>query len=105
MKDVRAMTSRQLIIAAFALLTSLGLASRSQALECPMPQNTTEIGVIREPASEIARLSNLLAAGDLGNRISEIISDLRAKYPSVGSDELVNYLMTAYCPVVNGLSD
>ncbi len=51
-----------------------------------------------------SRLPESLAAGDLGNRISEIISDLRAKYPSVGSDELVNYLMTAYCPVVNGLS-
>jgi len=98
------MTARRLIVAALTLLASLGLAARSQAIDCPTPQTATQSGVIKEPASEITRLSNLLASGDLGNRIAEIIGELRAKYPSVGSDELVNYLMTAYCPVVNGMA-
>jgi len=43
-------------------------------------------------------------SGHRCNRISEIIGELRAKYPPVESDELVNYLMTAYCPVVNGMA-
>jgi hypothetical protein len=33
-----------------------------------------------------------------------IVSDLRARYPGVENAELVNYLVTAYCPIVARLS-
>jgi hypothetical protein len=40
----------------------------------------------------------------LGNRIPVLVRVLRSRHPDVPSGELVNYLVTAYCPVVSGLT-
>ncbi len=42
----------------------------------------------------------LLAGGASGNVVSEIIFNLRKKYPKVANAEILNYLTTAYCPIV-----
>lgn len=99
----------QALLAGFALLALVGWtgAGVALALECPEPQTAASAGILDEPEAEIDELSRLLASGDVESRISEIIDDLRRKYPSAENAELVNFLVTAYCPVVNaeGISE
>jgi hypothetical protein len=88
----------------------IGLASAvpALALTCPAPQPLTRPGVLKETPSQTAVASALLASGDDANRIGVIVADLRARYPGVENAEIVNYLVTADCPVVaklSGLSD
>jgi hypothetical protein len=80
------------------------LAVPAQALECPAPKALTRPGVLRETPAQITAMSNLLATGDVSNRVSVVVADLRARYPGVENAELVNYLMAAYCPIVARLS-
>src|SRR5271165_7073060 len=74
------------------------------ALECPTPQPAGAPDAIGESPAQIAELSQLLASGDLGNRIPVFVNELRSRHPNVPTGELVNYLVTAYCPVVNRLT-
>ena len=78
--------------------------ARSQAFECPTPQQLTSPDVLRETPARTAELATLLASGDVGNRIPVVVNDLRARYPGVQNAEIVNYLMTAYCPTVKQLT-
>jgi len=36
--------------------------------------------------------------------VPELVAELRRRHPGAGDAELVNYLVTAYCPVVARLS-
>ena len=84
------------------------LAAPCLAIECPAPQPAGAPDAIRETPAQISDLTALLGSGDLGNRIPMIVHDLRSRHPNAPGGELVNYLVTAYCPVVNrltGLSD
>jgi hypothetical protein len=92
-------------VATAALLLS---AAPSMALECPSPQPAGAAGAIQETPVQIAELSHVLASGDLGNRIPVFARSLRNRHPNAATGDLVNYLITAYCPSVNsltGLSD
>ena len=78
------------------------------AFECPEPQDLQSLGVLKETSAQTRRTANLLDSGDAGNRVPEIIAELRERHPGVRNAEIVNYLVTAYCPVVarlSGLSD
>lgn len=35
-----------------------------------------------------------------GNTTIDLIAELKRKYPKAGSGEIVNYMVTAYCPIV-----
>jgi hypothetical protein len=74
------------------------------ALECPTPQPTGGARAIQETPAQIIELSQVLASGDLGNRIPVFVHSLRGRHPNAATGELVNYLVTAYCPIVNGLT-
>jgi hypothetical protein len=92
-------------VAAAALLL---LAVPCKALECPVPQPAGAAGAIQETPAQISELSQVLASGDLSNRIPVFVHSLRSRHPNAPSGDLVNYLVTAYCPIVNsltGLSD
>ncbi len=95
------------LLAGSAFLALVAWTGTGVALECPKPQAAASAGILKEPEAEIDGLSRLLASGDVENRISEIIDDLRRKYPNAENAELVNFLVTAYCPVVNaeGISE
>jgi len=80
------------------------LAAPCLAMECPTPQPAGWPDAIQETPAQISNLTELLRSGDLGNRIPMIVHDLRSRHPNAPSGELVNYLVTAYCPVVNGLT-
>jgi hypothetical protein len=91
-----------------SIAASLRLAAPCVALECPTAQPAGAPGAIQETPAQINELSQVLASGDLGNRIPVFVRALHSLHPNAPTGELVNYLVTAYCPVVNslaGLSD
>jgi hypothetical protein len=89
--------------APLALAAIIGSASQASALECPAPQKLAHPGVLQETPDQIQAASKLLASGDITKNSALIEADLRARYPGVENAELINYLVTAYCPVVNDL--
>ena len=96
----------RLAIAAIALsFSALALtAGPAAALECPMPEAGGH-DIIRESAANIAELSSLLASGDLNYRIPEFVAELRRRHPNAKPTDMVNYMVTAYCPVVAAQTD
>jgi len=90
----------RIILAAGTLAIVLGGCGDTATFECPLPQKGAS-EVLPESPEKIKELSGLLASGDMGNRIHLIIADLRRKYPKADMAAIVNYLVTAYCPVVD----
>ncbi len=93
---------------ALSLGAVLALPAAARAFECPAPQAASGPGVLRETPAQIRGTADLLAGGDAGNRVPVIVAELRRRHPGVRNAALVNYLVTAYCPVVarlSGLSD
>lgn len=87
------------------LVLSLGSAF---ALDCPMPQSGSPSGTIKESSEDIKNLAKRLAENNQENVIKEVALELKKKYPASTSEDIVNYLVTAYCPVVkqkSGLSE
>jgi hypothetical protein len=86
------------------LLAATMVPGTAFALQCPAPEDTARPGVIVETPAQIAQLRSDLSSGDASNHLHEIIYGLRQRHPGVGNGEITNYLMTAYCPVVAGMS-
>ncbi len=76
----------------------------ANALDCPGPQSLTRPGVLKETPTQIAAVSKQLSTGDASDRVPTIVADLKARYPGIEKAEIINYLVTAYCPVVAGMS-
>jgi hypothetical protein len=94
--------------APFALAVCLGSAPRAWAFECPEPQKLARPGILKETPTQIAVVGQFMASGTSNKAVPLVESDLRACYPGVENAEVVNYIITAYCPVVKdmtGLSD
>lgn len=102
-------TLRSMRLGTTSLFVTFCLVSgAAHALECPEAQGQSEPGVLEETKQDIASWSASLSGDDLLNRVDELVSRLHEKYPGVDEAELVNYLITAYCPVVaqmDGLSE
>ena len=79
-------------------------SSGAGAMQCPQPQKGSPGGIIPETALTTQDLSALLESGDRANRIGVLIHTLRQNYPNAQNADIVNYLVTAFCPVVNQLS-
>lgn len=92
------MTRSRPLAALVALL--IGGAGSAQALDCPVPQPTTTASALQESPQTIRELSELMAAQGMG-AAPEIIFRLRRRYPAAQDAEITNYLVAAYCPVVN----
>lgn len=75
------------------------IATSALALECPLPQTAGKPGVIEEPQATIAAMAPALSRPDVARRAPELIAQVRARHPAAQSDEIVNFLLTAYCPV------
>ncbi len=93
---------------AAAIIVALGFCSpmpaSAQAFECPAPQDQHDPGALKETRAQVRRTARLLGSGDAGNRVPEIVTRLRHRHPGVQNAELLNYLVTAYCPVVDRMS-
>jgi hypothetical protein len=70
------------------------------AFECPVAQLRTDSSAIKETPAQIAQLSKELEGDETGNTTIATIWELRRKYPKAGFEEIVNYMVTAYCPIV-----
>lgn len=92
-----------IILASAVMAMFVGAFGTAAAIECPLPQAGAP-GVLPESEDKIKELAGLLASGDLDNRINLIIADLRRRYPDADNGAIVNYLVTAYCPVVEAQS-
>jgi hypothetical protein len=79
---------------------TLAPAPSALALQCPAPQPLAKPGVLKETPAQISELSRRLATGSVSANVTQIAAELRARYPGVQSGEIANYLITAYCPVV-----
>ncbi len=99
---------RLLTATAAGFCLALVLAQGAAALECPAPQPLSRPGVLRETPAQIAVLTAAFRTGDVRAKTVDIIAGLRAEHPSVEPAEIMNYLITAYCPVAAnapGLND
>jgi hypothetical protein len=94
-------------IAGFTFAVVMMSATPLDAFECPLPHPRGGTKTIRETPAQISEYRRMLGNGDDGNAVSEIIFDLKRKYPEAGSGEITNFLVTAYCPTVKaqGYSD
>jgi hypothetical protein len=79
------------------LIFSLSPAS---ALECPLPQKVTEQGALKESRETIEQRAQLRTA-QVSSAIPSLVHALRKKFPTSTDAEITDYLITAYCPVLN----
>jgi hypothetical protein len=89
-------------VAPFALAAFMG-SPQASALECPLPQKLSRPGVLKETPTQIAIVGQFLASGESSKTVPLVEADLRARYPGVENAEIVNYIIAAYCPVVNDM--
>ena len=87
------------IVAPLCLLAALACGGPALALECPTPQKLAQPGVLKETQAQIDQTAKMLSSGDQLGQIQAVINDLRTRYPHVENAEIVNYLISAYCPV------
>jgi hypothetical protein len=92
-----------IILASAVMMLSVGASGANAEFVCPLPQKGAP-GVLPESEAKIKELSGLLSSGDLDNRIHLIITNLRRDFPKADDAAIVNYLVTAYCPVVDAES-
>ena len=85
----------------FFCVATAAASTSAQALVCPLPQSVAKPGVIVEPEAAITKLTPLLNGDGVARRAGEIVSQVRKIYPTAKPEELVNFLVTAYCPVAN----
>lgn len=86
-----------------AMLACACLSVRAPALECPVPQKLGQPGVSKETQTQIDATGKRLSNGDLGIQLQAVIAELRGRYPNAENAEIVNYIVSAYCPVLAGL--
>jgi hypothetical protein len=87
--------------ARFVLLAVCSAAAPAFALDCPNPHTVASRGVLQETPAEIEATGKRLAGGDPEKTTSAVLADLRARYPKADGAEFVNYIITAYCPVID----
>jgi hypothetical protein len=86
------------------LTASLLISPPSWAFECRAPPAVARPGALKETPARTRMLARFLRRDDPGNSAPLIVAVLRGRYPDVADAEVLDYLMTAYCPVVARLS-
>jgi hypothetical protein len=74
--------------------------ANAQALECPIAHPQGGKGVLRESHKDISDVSGKLTKHG-ADAAPALVAGLKARHPKANNGEIVNYLITAYCPVVN----
>ena len=110
------MANKLLLTASVVAATGLGALywwmprppNSAAALTCPEIHARTTPMALKETTADLASASAALSGPDLENAVGIIVAELKRRHPQAGSAEIVNYLLTAYCPLVkeeSGLSD
>ena len=89
--------AQALMLAAGALAWQAVPAS---AFECPQPHDRSSAGIVEESPQAIDELGQLLASGDMENRVEVIARDLKERNPEADRTDLTNYMVTAYCEAI-----
>jgi hypothetical protein len=71
------------------------------ALECPVPQPANVPDATQETPAHVNELAEVLAAGDLSNRMPAFAPCVGRPPSERAAGEIVNQLITAYCPPVD----
>jgi hypothetical protein len=67
---------------------------------CPELHSNTTGTALKETLEQLTSATEVLKGPDRENAILAIASNLKKTNPGVGNPEIVNYLLTAYCPIV-----
>lgn len=81
-------------------LAAAGCSSPSQHIECPVAETGNVAGSLQETPAQIKAASDGLGRGD-ENQIAGVASRIRARHPDATKVQIVDYLVTAYCPKIN----
>jgi hypothetical protein len=87
----------------FALLAAAtSSCSRSnETIECPTPESGQAAGTLQETPAQIDAAGAQLGRGN-ENEIAGAAAAIRARHPTADKAAIINYLVTAYCPRING---
>lgn len=91
---------RCMVGAAFAMAATGWNVMPAAALECPQSQSKTMRGALKETPKQISADARMLAARGWA-AIPGLVHSIREANPASSDGEVTNYLITAYCPVVN----
>jgi hypothetical protein len=75
-------------------------AMPASAFECPEAHDRSSAGIIAESPEAIDDLGNLLASGDMENRVEVVARELKQRYPDADKTDLTNYMVAAYCKAI-----
>jgi hypothetical protein len=90
------------------MLAVMLTTSPAEAFDCPVPQTAPDSMAIKEMQAQITQLSEALEADETGTVTEGTVYELRQRYPKATFAEIVNYMVTAYCPIIaknDSLSD
>ena len=82
------------------ILALAGCSSAGEQLTCPVPESGQTTGTLREGPQQIMKAGEALGEGS-PEEIRTVAAAIRARHPQARPDELVNYLITAYCPRID----
>jgi hypothetical protein len=103
-RNSRASSGRNATLKVATMFWAIGSAIMNvvpaEALECPNPQLVGSKGALVETAATIASRGHTLAARGSA-AIPSIIFSVRKNNPHASDAEITNYMITAYCPVLN----
>lgn len=81
-----------------------GSSHSSTGLDCPVASAQQAAGTLKETPSQIDSMDRQLGAGG-EKEIAAAVTQLRSRHPNAPEGEIVNYLITAYCPTIKAKSD
>lgn len=94
----------RLVLAALMLIAATGCSRGGDRIECPAPETGSGEGAVRETQAQIDAAGVQLGRGD-ENEIAEVAGGVRSRHAGASKAAIVNYLVTAYCPQINGRAD
>jgi hypothetical protein len=75
-------------------------AKTEMAFECPELHGKSTATALKETPLNVGNIDTAVDGAERENAIRVVVWDLKKKYPKAKDDEIVNYLLTAYCPTV-----
>ena len=91
------------LFAGLLILAAAGCSKANEQIECPAPESGQAVGTLRESPDQIKAAGDQLGQGS-ENEIAEAAARIRARHAGAARSEVINYLVTAYCPRINGQS-
>lgn len=75
-------------------------SSPNEQIECPAAEVGQGAGSLQETGAQMKSASDGLGRGS-ENEITEFAARARAQHPGATKDQIINYLITTYCPTIN----